>query len=124
MYAIFLFCFGVSAYLFGVALIVPRYFLDLNTELAPINEWIVWYSRVPVKLGVGACIGRRAGLLSHGRPGEPLRLIVANNNSTDNTISAALVAGAPSDWNPVQLAAASRPTRRQSGLRNGKLNDE
>jgi hypothetical protein len=98
--------------------------LNLNEELAPISEWIVYYSRVPVTLSVGACIGRRAGLLSHKRPGEPLRLIVVNNNSTDNTISAALDAGAPSDWSPVRLAAASRPTRRQSGLRSGKLNDE
>jgi hypothetical protein len=56
MYAIFLFCFGVSAYLFGVGLIVPRYLLDLNTELAPISEWIVWYSRVPVTLGVGLAL--------------------------------------------------------------------
>jgi hypothetical protein len=43
--------------LFGVALVVPRYLQDLNTKLAPICEWIVWYSGVPVTLGVGLASG-------------------------------------------------------------------
>lgn len=34
-YAILLFCFGVTAYLFGVALVVPRYLLGLNAQLLP-----------------------------------------------------------------------------------------
>jgi hypothetical protein len=57
--------------LFDVALVVPRYLRDLNTKLAPISEWIVWYSGVPVTLGVGLAL--LAPLLSHKRPGEPVR---------------------------------------------------
>ena len=37
MYAILLFCFGITAYLFGVALVVPRYLLGLNAQLVVEN---------------------------------------------------------------------------------------
>jgi glycosyltransferase involved in cell wall biosynthesis len=38
-------------YLFGVLLVLPRYLLGLNAILLPINEWIVWYSGVPIMAG-------------------------------------------------------------------------
>ena len=73
MYAILLFSFGVAAYLFGVALVVPRYLLGLNAHLRAINEWIVWYSGIPVTLGVGLALVDVLALLSRKRPDEPIR---------------------------------------------------
>jgi hypothetical protein len=73
LYAILLFCFGVTAYLFGVALVVPRYLLGLNAHLRATNEWIVWYSGIPVTLGVGLALVDVLALLSRKRPDEPIR---------------------------------------------------
>jgi hypothetical protein len=44
-------------YLFGVFLALPRYLLGLNAILLPINEWIVWYSGVPIMTGVALALG-------------------------------------------------------------------
>jgi hypothetical protein len=73
MYAILLFSFGITAYLFGVALVVPRYLLGLNAQLHALNEWIVWYSGIPVTLGVGLALIDVLALLSRKRPDEPVR---------------------------------------------------
>ena len=73
MYAILLFCFGITAYLFGVALVVPRYLLGLNAQLHALNEWIVWYSGIPVTLGVGLALIDVLALLSRKRSDEPVR---------------------------------------------------
>ena len=54
MYGVLLFFFGIALYLCGVALVVPRYFLGLNRMLYPISEGLVWYSGIPVTLGIGA----------------------------------------------------------------------
>jgi hypothetical protein len=73
MYAILLFCFGVTTYLFGVALVVPRYLLGLNAHLRTLNESIVWYSGIPVTLGVGLALVDVLALLSRKRLDEPVR---------------------------------------------------
>jgi len=52
MYGMLSICFGLGMYLFGVLLVVPRYMLGLNAILFPINEWIVWYSGVPIAAGI------------------------------------------------------------------------
>jgi glycosyltransferase involved in cell wall biosynthesis len=44
-------CAGTAMYLLGVLLVVPRYLLGLNSLLLPLNEWIVWYSGVPMMAG-------------------------------------------------------------------------
>jgi hypothetical protein len=51
LYGILAFCFGIGMYLVGILMVFPRYFLDLNAWLLPINEWIVWYSGMPIMLG-------------------------------------------------------------------------
>jgi glycosyltransferase involved in cell wall biosynthesis len=51
MYGMLSVSLGLLMYLFGVLLVVPRYFLGLNGILLPINEWIVWYSGVPIAVG-------------------------------------------------------------------------
>jgi glycosyltransferase involved in cell wall biosynthesis len=39
-------------HLFGVVLVLPRYLFGWNEVLLPINEWIVWYSGVPIVVGI------------------------------------------------------------------------
>jgi hypothetical protein len=51
MYGMLSISLGLLMYLFGVSLVVPRYLLGLNAILLPINEWIVWYSGVPIAVG-------------------------------------------------------------------------
>ena len=51
LYGILLFCVGIGMYMIGVLMFLPRFFLGLNTLLLPLNEWIVWYSGMPVMLG-------------------------------------------------------------------------
>jgi Glycosyl transferase family 2 len=73
MYGILLFCFGITTFLFGVALVVPRYLLGMNAKLHAVNEWIVWYSGIPVTLGVGLALIDVLALLSRKRVDEPVR---------------------------------------------------
>jgi Glycosyl transferase family 2 len=51
-YAVFFFCFGLLMYLPGVVMVIPRRLFGLNEVLLPFNEWIVWYSGVPVSIGI------------------------------------------------------------------------
>jgi hypothetical protein len=56
LYGILLFCVGVGMYMIGVLMILPRFFLGLNALLLPMNEWIVWYSGMPITLGLALTI--------------------------------------------------------------------
>ena len=51
LYGILAFCFGTGMYLLGVLMVIPRYLLGMNAVLLPLNEWIVWYSGMPIALG-------------------------------------------------------------------------
>jgi Glycosyl transferase family 2 len=73
MYGVLLFFIGIALYLCGVALVVPRYVLGLNRMLYPISEGLVWYSGIPVMLGIGATVFDLFVLLSHKRVDEPIR---------------------------------------------------
>ena len=73
MYGVLLFFFGIALYLCGVALVIPRYLLGLNSMLYPISEGLVWYSGIPVTLGIGATVFDLLVLLSHKRVDEPIR---------------------------------------------------
>jgi hypothetical protein len=57
MYGILSVCLGLVMYLSGVLLVLPRYLLGLNAVLLPINEWIVWYSGVPIMAGFALALG-------------------------------------------------------------------
>ena len=50
-YGVFFVSFGIAMYLFGVLMSLPRYLLGLH-NLMPLNEWIVWYSGVPIMAGI------------------------------------------------------------------------
>ena len=62
-------------------LVFPRYLLGLHALLDPVAEWLVWYSGMPIVLGLGLALidllvfldpqeARRAGPLRSGRAGE------------------------------------------------------
>jgi glycosyltransferase involved in cell wall biosynthesis len=57
MYGMLSVCLGLAMYVFGVLLVVPRYLLGLNAILLPINEWIVWYSGLPIVAGFALALG-------------------------------------------------------------------
>jgi Glycosyl transferase family 2 len=73
MYGILSFCFGIAVYLFGVLLVFPRYFLGLNRLLEPVSAWLVWYSGIPIVLGVGLAFVDLVFFLNHKRPNRPVR---------------------------------------------------
>lgn len=47
------FCVGLATYMLGVLLGVPRYLFGLQESLTPVSHWLVWYSGVPIMLGIG-----------------------------------------------------------------------
>ena len=74
MYGMLSVCFGLTMYLFGVLLVLPRYLLGLNAVLLPINEWIVWYSGVPIMAGCALALGDLAFLFRLKRRDNRLRV--------------------------------------------------
>jgi hypothetical protein len=51
LYGVLLICVGTAMYLTGVLMVLPRFLFGLNRVLLPVNEWIVWYSGVPMMAG-------------------------------------------------------------------------
>ena len=52
MYGVYLFLIGMVMYLAGVLLGAPRLLLGLDAMLRPVAAWLVWYSGVPMFLGI------------------------------------------------------------------------
>lgn len=52
MYALLLCCLSLTMYLLGVLMALPRHMLGNAHWLQAFNEWIVWYSGVPLMLGL------------------------------------------------------------------------
>lgn len=51
MWGVICVCAGFGMHLIGVLMVIPRYLFGLNHALLPFNEWIVWYSGVPIMAG-------------------------------------------------------------------------
>jgi hypothetical protein len=51
LYGTLAFSFGLMMYFLGVLMVFPRYLLGLNQVLLRANEWLVWYSGVPITVG-------------------------------------------------------------------------
>ena len=49
-------CLGVSLYLTGVLLALPRILTGTHGVLLTVNEWIVWYSGIPIVLGLALAL--------------------------------------------------------------------
>lgn len=99
MYGGLLLCFGLAMYLFGVLLALPRFLVGGKQFLA-INEWIVWYSGIPVVLGLFLALidlfvllGRKRSSAPNVRhdPIEAPRLVVALTAYDDEASIAAAV---------------------------------
>ncbi|MEO7815181.1 MAG: glycosyltransferase [Sphingomicrobium sp.] len=73
MYGVMAFCVGIAMYLFGVLLVFPRYLLGLHELLDPVAEYMVWYSGVPIVIGISMALLDL--LYYHGRqkPDVPVR---------------------------------------------------
>jgi hypothetical protein len=99
LYGILAFCFGVAMYLTGIAMSVPRILLGLNATLLPLNEWIVWYSGMPITLGFVLTLtdlflffpARRVALDVREDPIEDRRVTVALTAYNDELSIAAAV---------------------------------
>ena len=94
MYGVLLTGLGLSMYLFGVFLALPRNLLGGGAQFLAFNEWIVWYSGVPIVLGLSLGLvdvllllgGKRSPRLEvrYDRIANP-RLIVALTAYDDET---------------------------------------
>lgn len=51
MWGVLLVCFAATMYFAGVLLVLPRIVLG-NRHLLAINEWVVWYSGIPLFIGL------------------------------------------------------------------------
>jgi glycosyltransferase involved in cell wall biosynthesis len=51
MYGILFCALGTIMYTVGILMVFPRYLFVLNRLLLPLDEWIVWYSGVPMIIG-------------------------------------------------------------------------
>jgi len=73
LYGVLCFCLGLAGYLLGVLLVFPRYALGLHALLDPVAEWLVWYSGMPIVLGLGLALIDLLVLLAHKKPAVPVR---------------------------------------------------
>ena len=73
LYGMLLFCLGIATYLFGVILVIPRYLFDLRAVLDPVSAWLVWYSGVPIMLGLTLALFDLLVLFDGRRSDIPLR---------------------------------------------------
>jgi hypothetical protein len=73
LYGMVSFSLGIAAYLTGVLLVFPRYFLGINHWLKPIDQAIVWYSGIPIVVGIALALIDLLLFLDHKRPKQPVR---------------------------------------------------
>jgi len=73
LYGVLIFVVGVAMYLFGVLLVFPRYLLPLRDWLDPVAEWLVWYSGVPILVGIALALFDLLYLFRHKKPDVPVR---------------------------------------------------
>jgi len=73
MYGVLVGAFGIVMYLVGVLMVFPRYLLGLNELLLPLNEAIVWYSGIPLVIGLALALMDLLFLLGARRHGHVLR---------------------------------------------------
>jgi cellulose synthase/poly-beta-1,6-N-acetylglucosamine synthase-like glycosyltransferase len=73
LYGVLCFCLGLTGYLAGVLLVFPRYALGLHALLDPLAEWLVWYSGMPIVLGLCLALIDLLVFLTHKKPAVPVR---------------------------------------------------
>lgn len=73
LYGALLFCFGILVYLFGVLLVFPRYLFGMREWLDPVAAWLVWYSGMPIVLGLAFAMFDLLVMLHRKKPDVPVR---------------------------------------------------
>lgn len=73
MYGVLCFVFGMAMYLAGVLLVFPRYLLDLHWLLDPVAEALVWYSGLPIMIGIVLSLFDLLFMHKHKKPNVPVR---------------------------------------------------
>lgn len=99
MWGVLFFCAGLGIYLIGVLLVFPRYLFGLNATLDRISEWMVWYSGVPIVVGMALSLvdlllffsGRKRGVPVRYEPLEDRSVTVALTAYNDEECIAAAV---------------------------------
>lgn len=88
LYGVLCFCLGLSGYLAGVLLVFPRYALGLHALLDPVAEWLVWYSGMPIVLGLGLALIDLLVFLTHKKPAVPVRYDPIRTRNVTVTLTA------------------------------------
>ena len=70
LYGFVAFSAGLAMYFVGVLMVFPRYLLGLDRYLLPVSEWLVWYSGLPLVLGMAVVLADVLLLLALKRPTE------------------------------------------------------
>ena len=70
LYGFVAFSAGLAMYFVGVLMVFPRYLLGLDRYLLPVSEWLVWYSGLPLVLGMAVVLADLLLLLALKRPTE------------------------------------------------------
>jgi len=73
LYGTLSFTIGLGMYFVGVLMVFPRYLLGLNQLLLPANEWLVWYSGMPITIGFMLALADIIFLLPIKRTREDVR---------------------------------------------------
>jgi glycosyltransferase involved in cell wall biosynthesis len=73
LYGLLCFVFGLAMYLTGVLLVFPRYLLNLHALLDPVAEALVWYSGVPIMIGITLSLFDLLYMHQHKKPNVPVR---------------------------------------------------
>ncbi|WP_226895847.1 glycosyltransferase [Polymorphobacter sp. PAMC 29334] len=73
LYGLLISALGLSTYVLGVLLVFPRYILPYGHSLDSLAEWLVWYSGVPLVLGLALIMFDLLYLLRHRKPDRPVR---------------------------------------------------
>lgn len=87
LFGIMLFCAGVAGYVFGVCLGVPRLLFGMSSLLA-IQQDIVWYSGVPIVLGLSLSLLDVLVFFNKKRLGTPLRMAPLANRGVTVALTA------------------------------------
>lgn len=88
LYGALLFSIGTIMYLAGVVMAFPRVLFGLNDYLYEANQWIVWYSGVPIALGIALAMADLLLFFNRKRFGTPLRLEPVANRSVTVALTA------------------------------------
>lgn len=88
LYGVLCFVFGMTMYMAGVLLVFPRYLLNLHALLDPVAEKLVWYSGVPIMIGILLALFDLLYMLQHKKPDVPVRFVPVSNRRVTVALTA------------------------------------